>query len=87
MLKLVKILAKSMYCKLFSCKPLYLYPLENGGVEDVHSSIDLVGYKDFWLLYKALDLSRPLIVYHYTVFGGFFHFCYLVCVCVCVCVR
>ena len=48
---------------------MYLYPLQYRWVEDVHSSVDLVGDKHFRLLYKSLNLTCALIVDNHSILG------------------
>ena len=52
----------------------YLDALQDRGRENVDSSIDLVGDKDFWFLHKAIDFGRVGMIHDNTVLGGLFDF-------------
>ena len=81
----VCVYTKIMLCRRFnvdigmhvSCMA-HLNPLQNGWVEDVHASIDLVGHKYLGLLYKPLDLSTLCVVHYHTILAWLIHFCHLV---------
>lgn len=55
----------------------HLDPVEHAGVEDVHPSIDLVGYKDLRFLYKAIYPTTFCTEHYNAVFRGLLHPCYL----------
>lgn len=55
----------------------YLYSFQDGWVEDVHSSVDFVGDKHFWLLHKTLNLTCAFIVDDHSILGGLLNLCHL----------
>lgn len=51
----------------------HLDPAEHAGIEDVHASIDLVGYKDLRFLHEAVYPAAVCVEHHHTVLRGLLH--------------
>lgn len=54
-----------------------LYPPQHARAEDVHSSVDLVGYEHLRLLDEAVNASGLSLVHHHTVLWWLLYFSYL----------
>ena len=55
----------------------YLYSFQHAGSEDVHASVNFVGYILQWFFHESLNLAILRVVDHNTVLGGLVHFCHL----------
>ena len=55
----------------------HLYPAEHAGIEDVHASVDLVGYKHLRFFHKFFYLPISWMKHDHSVLGGLLHPCHL----------